>query len=122
MGFAQVLARMSAQLAETYPARLGVLLRKFLLVEFEPAELQSIVDAGTAQEWLPVTLFATPTVYPRDASGFARADGALEAPAKHSSEPQPDNPDDPEYGPYSASPFARAGPKAYGEKGAAADK
>ena len=38
---------------------------------------------------------ATLTVYPRDASGFARVDGALETPSE---EPQPAGPaDDPAY-------------------------
>jgi hypothetical protein len=64
-GFAQVLAEISVQLEEAY--RLRAFLRKFLLVEFEPAELQRIIDAGTAQEWPPVTLPATLTIYRCDA-------------------------------------------------------
>ena len=94
VGFAQVLAETSAQLEEAYHTRLRALLRKFLLVRFEPAVLQRIVDAGTAQEW-PITLPATLSVYPRDASGFARVDGALQTPFEES---QPAGPvDDPEY-------------------------
>ena len=65
------------------------LLHKFVLVKFEPAELQRIVEAGTAQEWPPVTLPATLTVYPPDASGFARVDGALATPFEA---PPPDEP------------------------------
>jgi hypothetical protein len=97
LGFAQVLAEISAELEEKYQQRLGDLLRKFLLVEFEPAELQRIIDAGTAQEWPPATLPATLTVYPCDASGFARVDGALETPSEEPSPPAPA--DDPPYGP-----------------------
>ena len=85
MGFRRVLAEISTKLTEIYQERLDVLLSKYLLVEFEPAELQSIV--GTTQEWPPVTLPATLTVYPRDASGVTRVDGALETPA---AAPQPD--------------------------------
>jgi hypothetical protein len=82
LGFGQVLAEISTKLAETYQERLDVLLSKYLLVEFEPAELQSIVDAGTAQEWPPVALPATLTVDPRDASGFVQVLGALETPSE----------------------------------------
>jgi hypothetical protein len=90
VGFAQVLAEASVQLEEAHQERLRAFLRKFLLVEFEPAELQRIIDAGT--EWPPVTLPATLTIYPRDALGFAHVYGALPE------ESQPAGPpDDPAY-------------------------
>ena len=90
MGFRRVLAEISTKLTEIYQERLDVLLSKYLLVEFEPAELQRIIDAGT--EWPPVTLPATLTIYPRDALGFAHVYGALPE------ESQPAGPpDDPAY-------------------------
>jgi hypothetical protein len=93
VGLAQVLAEISTQLEEGYQEWLRAFLSKFLLVEFEPAELQRIIDAGT--EWPPVTLPATLTIYPRDALGFVRVYGALETPPE---EPQSAGPaDDPEY-------------------------
>jgi hypothetical protein len=104
LGFAPLLAEISAQLEEAYQERLHDLLRQHLLVRFESAVLQRIVDGGTAQEW-PVTLPATLIVYPRDASGFVRVDGALETPAKRSAKSQADNQDGPEYGPWMKSIF-----------------
>jgi hypothetical protein len=103
LGIAKVVAEISPRLEEAYYAWLNALLRKFVLVGFEPAVLQRIVDAGTAQG-RPVTVHVTLTIHPRDASGFARVDGALKTPA---AKRRPDDPDDPEYGPSMKSLFGR---------------
>ena len=98
VGFAQVLAETSAQLEEAYQTQLRAFLRKFLLVRFEPAVRRSISAAVTAQGG-PVTLPATLTVYPRDASGMVRVDGALiTSVAELADDPQPaEQSDDPAY-------------------------
>ena len=97
LGFAQVIAEISAQLEEAYYAQLRAFLRKFVLVEFEPAVRLRIRAAETAEDG-PVTLPITLTIHPRDASGFPRLVGALET---SFADPPPDEPDDaPEFGPY----------------------
>jgi hypothetical protein len=92
-----------AKLKEAYDAQLQDFLRQNLLVGFEPAVLQGILDAGTEQG-RPAILHATFTVHPRDALGFARVDGALKTPA---AKRRPNDPNDPEYGPWIKSLFGR---------------
>jgi hypothetical protein len=97
-----LLPALCAKLAEAYYAQLRAFLRRFLLVRCEPPALQRrILDAGTAQGG-PVSLPATLTVYPRDATGFAPVVVKLETPFPEPwDEHRPDEqPDDPEYGPY----------------------
>ena len=88
VGFAQVIAEISAQLEEAYYAQLRAFLRKFVLVEFEPAERLRIRAAETTEDG-PVTFLVALTVHPRDASGFPRLVGRLATPFE---EPQPDEP------------------------------
>ena len=87
MGFAQVIAEISAQLEEAYYAQLRAFLRKFVLVEFEPAVRLRIRAAETTEDG-PVTFLVALTVHPRDASGFPRLVGRLATPFE---EPQPTN-------------------------------
>ena len=74
VGFASVLAEKSAKLEEAYHARLRAFLLKFLLVKLKPAVRRRIIEAATAQG-RPVSFDLRITVYPRDASGFARVVG-----------------------------------------------
>ncbi len=87
----------AAKLEEAYHAQLRAILRRNLLVRFEPAVLRGIGDGGTNHGG-PVSFPATLTVYPRDAHGFARVVGELETPvAELTAETEPDEqPDDPE--------------------------
>ncbi len=101
VGFAQVLAETSAQLEEAYQERLRALLRKFLLVRFEPAVLQRIWAAETAPGGSATFLVAL-TVHPRDASGSPRLVGRL---ATTFEEPQPEAPDAAEDGAYTIGLF-----------------
>ena len=67
----------AAKLEEAYHVRLRAFLRDALIVRLKPAKLRGVVDAGTIQGG-PVSFPLTITVYPRDASGFARVVGELE--------------------------------------------
>jgi hypothetical protein len=97
VGFGTTLAEIIAELKDAYHARLHAFLRRFVLVRFEPAVHRRVVDAGTNHGG-PVSFPATITVYPRDATGFARVVGKLETPfPEPSDEHLPDEqPDDPE--------------------------
>jgi hypothetical protein len=100
LGFAQVIAEISAQLEEAYHTRLRALLRKFDLLRFVPALRRSISAAVTAQGG-PVSFDVTLTFYPPDASAFALVIGELKPhTAERSAKPQPAEPDDPDYGPW----------------------
>ena len=79
VGFAQVLAEISAQLEEAYQERLRAFLRVFHLVKFAPAVRQRIRAAETASGG-PTTFLVALTVHRRDASGFPRLVGKLATP------------------------------------------
>jgi len=88
VGFAQVLAQTSTQLAEAYQEQLRAFLRKFDLVKFEPAVRQRIRAAETASGG-PTTFLVALTVDRRGTSGFSRLVGRLATPFE---EPPPDEP------------------------------
>ena len=90
LGFAQVLAEISAELAEKYQTQLRAFLRKFDPIRFEPAVRQRIRAAETASGG-PATFLVALTVHPRDASGFPRLVGRSATPFEA---PQPDEPPD----------------------------
>jgi hypothetical protein len=95
------------KLKQTYDAQVRAFLRKFLLVGgLAPAVRRSISAAVTAQGG-SVSLDVTLTLYPPDASAFARVDGALITPVVElAAETERDEQsDDPEYGPYFTSLF-----------------
>ena len=93
-----LLSALHAKLKEAYYAQLRAFLGRNLLVRgIEPAARRRILDAGTIQGG-PVSFPLMITVYPRDATGFARVVGKLETSlAEPSDEHLPDQqPDDPE--------------------------
>ena len=75
LGFGKVLDEIDGELAQAYYARVHAFLEKYIIVGFAPAAHQRILAAATSRG--PAALATGLKVHPRDASGFARVDGAL---------------------------------------------
>ena len=76
LGFGKVLDEIDGELAQAYYARVHAFLEKYIIVGFAPAAHQRILAAATRRGG-PAALATGLKVHPRDASGFARVDGAL---------------------------------------------